>query len=63
MAIRKGYTRACNKASNYDSLRQDPNRHWEPEVSEASHAKCSGYIGSGKSRHPCQCKCHKEVDE
>ena len=68
MSTRKGYTKACNAASNYDSISEDINRVWNQEfresmkeTSEAWHAKCSGYIGIGKSRRPCQCKCHKQV--
>ena len=52
MSTRKGYTKACNAASNYDSISEDTNRVWfreftesMKETSEAWHAKCPGYIG------------------
>lgn len=70
MASRKGYTRACNMASNYDSISEDEKRDWSPEgrekmeeISVSWHAKCSGYIGTGKSRRACKCKCHNQVEK
>lgn len=70
MAGRKGFSRPCNLASNYDEYRDDPNRDFTREVrekmkeiSEKRHEECKGNIRRGSEKVPCLCRCHKKENE